>query len=296
MRALVIGASGQVGGALVKALAARAHVVTATRATAPVAGAVPLDLRDREAVERLIRDATPDWIFCPGGLTHVDRCEDHPDEAFEINVTGPLVAARAGAGLGAGFVYYSSDYVFDGEHGPYSEEDLPRPLSAYGKTKLEAERMILQEIPRALVIRTAVVYGPERQEKNFVYQLLRRSRAGETTRAPMDQLSSPTHNDDLAAASVGLVERGALGLFHVAGPEVLSRYAFTRLACQVFGVNPSRVEPVTSASLNQRAPRPLRGGLRIDKVLSIVRIPLRAAEAGLRAMRQALEHAISEIS
>lgn len=296
MRALVIGASGQVGGALVKALGARAHAVTATYATVPVAGAVPLDLRAREAVERLIRDATPDWIFCPGGLTHVDRCEDHPDEAFEINVMGPLAAARAGAALGAGFVYYSSDYVFDGERGPYREDDPPRPLSVYGKTKLEAERMILQEIPRALVIRTAVVYGPERQEKNFVYQLLRPSRAGETIRAPMDQRSSPTYNQDLAGASVELVEQGASGLFHVAGPEVLDRYAFARLASRIFGVDPSRVEPVTTASLNQRAPRPLRGGLRIDKVLSVVPTPLRAAEAGLRAMRQALEHAISEIS
>lgn len=296
MRALVIGASGQVGGALVKALAARAHAVTATYATVPVAGAVPLDLRAREAVERLIRDATPDWIFCPGGLTNVDRCEDHPDEAFEINVMGPLAAARAGATLGAGFVYYSSDYVFDGEHGPYSEEELPRPLSVYGKTKLEAEQAILGEIPRALVIRTAVVYGPERQEKNFVYQLLKRLRGGDTVRAPVDQRSSPTYNQDLAGASVELVERGASGLFHVAGPEVLDRYAFARLVSQVFGLDLSRVEPVTSASLNQRAPRPLRGGLRIDKVLSVVPTPLRAAEAGLRAMRQALEHAISEIS
>lgn len=296
MRALVIGASGQVGGALVKALAARAHAVTATYATVPVAGAVPLDLRDREAVERLIRDVAPDWIFCPGGLTNVDRCEDHPDEAFEINVMGPLAAARAGAALGAGFVYYSSDYVFDGEHGPYSEEELPRPLSVYGKTKLEAEQAILGEIPRALVIRTAVVYGPERQEKNFVYQLLKRLRGGDTVRAPVDQRSSPTYNQDLAAASVELVERGASGLFHVAGPEVLDRYAFARLVSQVFGLDLSHVEPVTSASLNQRAPRPLRGGLRIDKVLSVVPTPLRAAEAGLRAMRQALEHAISEIS
>lgn len=289
MRALVIGASGQVGGALVNALTTRGHTVTGTYATVPVEGATPLDLRDHQALERLIREAAPDWIFCPGGLTHVDWCEEHPDEAFQINTTGPLAAARAGAALGAGFVYYSSEYVFDGERGPYGEKDPPRSLSIYGKTKLQAEQALLAEVPRALVIRTAVVYGPDRQEKNFVYQLLRRCRVGATVRVPVDQLSSPTYSQDLAAASVELAEREMLGLFHVAGADILDRYAFACLACRVFGVDDSCVEPVMTAGLNQRAPRPLRGGLRIDKALSLLVTTLRPAEAGLRAMWDALE-------
>jgi len=289
MRALVIGASGQVGGALINALTARGHAVTGTYATVRVDAATQLDLRDHGALERLIREAAPEWIFCPGGLTHVDWCEEHPDEAFQINVAGPLVAARAGAGVGAGFVYYSSEYVFDGERGPYREEDPPRPLSVYGKTKLQAEQAVLAEFRRALVIRTTVVYGPERQGKNFVYQLLRRCRVGEAVRIPRDQVSSPTYNEDLAAASVELAERDVPGLFHVAGADVLDRYAFARLACQIFGVDASRMEPVTTASLKQPAARPLRGGLRIGKAQGLLTTALRPAEAGLRAMRAALE-------
>ncbi len=290
MRALVIGASGQVGGALVNALTASGHTVTRTYATVPVDGATQVDLRDHQAVESLIRTVAPDWIFCPGGLTRVDWCEDHPAAAVEINVTGSLLAARAGRALGAGFVYYSSEYVFDGEHGPYGEEDPPRPLSVYGKTKLQAEQTLLSEIPRALVIRTTVVYGPERQRKNFVYQLLQRCRSGETMQVPVDQVSSPTYNQDLAAASVVLAEQEARGLFHVAGAEVLSRYAFARLACQVFGVDVSCVEPVPTASVRQRASRPLHAGLRIDKVQGLLGpTRLRPPEVGLRAMREALE-------
>ncbi len=292
MRTLVIGASGQVGAALVNALTARSHAVTGTYATVPVDGATRLDLRDDQAIESLIRTVAPDWIFCPGGLTLVDWSEDHPDAAFRINTTGPLIAARAGSARGAGFVYYSSEYVFDGEGGPYGEEDPPQPLSVYGKTKLEAERALLSEIPRALVIRTTVVYGPERQQKNFVYQLLRRCRSGEAMQVPEDQLSSPTYNRDLAAASVALAEREALGLFHVAGAEVLSRYAFAGVACQVFDLDASRVEPVSTASLKQRAARPLRAGLRIEKVQRVLGTRLlRSAEAGLRAMREALKRA-----
>lgn len=289
MRALVIGASGQVGGALVRALAGRGHAVTGTYATVPVDSATPLDLRDRQGVERLIREAAPDWVFCPGGLAHVDWCEDHPDEALQINVVGPVVAAHAGAAVGAGFVYYSSEYVFDGAGGPYGEEDPPRPLSVYGRTKLQGEQALLEAMPRALVIRTAGVYGPERQGKNFVFQLLRRCRAREPARVPVDQLSSPTYNRDLAAASVELAERQARGLFHVAGAEVLGRYAFARLACEVFDVDPWCLEPVMTAALGQRASRPLGGGLRIDKALSLLDTTLRPAQAGLRAMRDALE-------
>jgi len=140
MRALVIGASGQVGGALVNALAARGHTVTATYATVPVAGATKLDLRDHQAVERLIRDVTPDWVFCPGGLTRVDWCEDHPEAAAQINAAGPLAAARAGAALGAGFVYYSSEYVFDGERGPYGEEDPHAPSASTGGPSFRRSR------------------------------------------------------------------------------------------------------------------------------------------------------------
>jgi dTDP-4-dehydrorhamnose reductase len=288
MRALVIGAGGQVGGALVRELATRGHAVVATCWRVPVEGATRLDLTDTAAVERVLSDAAPDWIFCPAGMTAVDSCEDHPEEARRANVTGPLAAARAGALLGAGFTYFSTEYVFGGEAGPYGEDDPPRPLSVYGQTKLEGERAVLAEIPRALVVRTTVVYGPERQEKNFVYQLLRCLRAGETMRVPADQISSPTYNADLAHSCVELVDRGAVGLFHLAGGEVMDRYTFALTACRVFDLDPSGVVPVTTASLNQRAPRPLKGGLRIERVLALLRTELRSPEAGLRAMREAL--------
>ena len=294
MRALVIGAGGQVGGALARELGELGHQVVATCWRDPVEGAARLDVTDTAAVERFTRDAVPDWIFCPAGLTAVDYCEDHVDEAHRANVDGPLAAAMAGARLGAGFTYFSSEYVFDGEAGPYSEADPPRPLSVYGRTKLEGEGAVLGETPRSQVVRTTVVYGPERQEKNFVYQLLRTLRAGETMRVPNDQVSSPTYNVDLARSCVELVERGATGLFHLAGSEVMDRYAFALIACRVFGLDPSRVIAVTTASFNQRARRPLKGGLLIDRARALLSTELRPPEAGLRAMREALAVAPAE--
>ena len=285
MRALVIGASGQVGGALCGELARRGHSVTGTHARVAAPGTVPLDLADAAAVERLIDGLAPDWVFCAGALTHVDYCEGHPEEAERLNRDGPRAAARAAARVGAGFVFYSSEYVFDGTAGPYAEDDRPNPLSVYGRTKCEAELAVRDALARCLVVRTTVVYGPERQEKNFVYQVIRCCRAGERMLVPADQVSSPTYSGDLAAASVELAVLGATGTFHIAGRSVLDRYRFAGLAAQVFDLDGTRLEPVSTASLGQRAPRPLRGGLNVDRARRTLTTPLRSAREGLETMR-----------
>jgi dTDP-4-dehydrorhamnose reductase len=288
MRALVIGASGQVGRALLDALGARDHTVLGTHHRTPAAGTRPLDLADTAAVARLVADIRPDWIFCAGALTHVDYCEDHPAEASLINRDGPGAVAAAAGRLGAGVVFFSTDYVFDGHAGPYAEEDPPGPLSVYGRTKLEGEHAVMAAAPRAVIVRTAGVYGPDPQEKNFVSQLIRRCRAGERMRVPADQVSTPTYTLDLAGASVELAEREVVGVVHVAGPTVLDRHAFAREAAAVFDLDPSLISPVATASLGPRAPRPLRGGLRVDRARRILATRLRSAREGLEAMRKAI--------
>ena len=288
MRALVVGASGQVGGALLEALRARGHEATGTYAGHAVEGAWPLDIRDGNAVEHAVAFVKPDWIFCPAGLSHVDYCESHVEEAMAINRDGPLHLARMGQRLRALFVYYSTDYVFDGAAGPYAEGDTPRPLNVYGRSKLEAERAILDAIPRALVLRTSVVYGRERQEKNFVYQLIRACREGKPFRPVTDQRASPTYNPDLAAASVELCEREAAGLYHVAGADTIDRWAFAELIVEAFALDGRYPSPGKTADLNQPAARPLAGGLRVDKAQAAVRTRLRGAALGLRARRAAI--------
>ena len=288
MRALVIGASGQIGAAVVTQLTARGHAVVGTHGRVPQPGTRPLDLRDATATADLVEASAADWVFCPGGLTHVDYCEDHRDEAFRVNRDGAAVAARAAAKRGAGFVYYSTEYIFDGLRGPYTEDDPARPMSVYGESKLAGERTAVAENARTLVVRTTVVYGPEPQGKNFVYQLVRRLRSGERMRVPTDQVSSPSYNVDVAAASVELAERGLTGVFNIAGRHLLDRHAFARLACDVFALDGALLEPVATAELNQRAARPLRAGLRIDRIQSTLSYEPRSPDGGLRAMRRAI--------
>jgi dTDP-4-dehydrorhamnose reductase len=288
MRALIIGASGQVGAALLGMLRERGNEVQGTHAGHPIPGLAHLDITDHAAVGRAVTDARPDWVFCPAGLSHVDYCEEHPDEALAINRDGPRAVARAAQGAGAGFVFYSSDYVFDGVGGPFGESDAPRPLSVYGRSKWEGEQAVASACERAIVIRTSVVYGPERQEKNFVYQLIRACRERRPFRPAVDQRASPSYNPDVAAASVELVARGLLGLWHVAGAEVLDRYAFALLICGAFGLDVSRLMPVPTATLAQKARRPLDGGLRIEKARAALTTRLRAPAEGLAEMRRLL--------
>jgi dTDP-4-dehydrorhamnose reductase len=291
VRALVIGASGQVGGALVRALRARGHEAVGTWAHEEAPGLVRLDVTDVAATERLITDTRPDWVLCPAALSHVDYCEDHPAEAFAANVHGPAGAAATAARAGAGFVYYSSDYVFDGADGPYAEDAPPRPLGVYGRSKWEGEQAVRAALARHLIVRTSVVYGPERQEKNSAYQLIRACRSGKGYRPAVDQRVSPSYNPDVAEATVECCERDLSGTWHLAGADVLDRMAYARLVCRVFDLDAGCLTPATTAELGQKAARPLNGGLRVARAQAELRTPLRGAEAGLRAMRTALEAA-----
>jgi dTDP-4-dehydrorhamnose reductase len=289
MRALVIGASGQVGASLLTSLRARGHEARGTYGHNAAPGLDPLDLTDPAAVGRAVAASRPDWVFCPAGLSHVDYCEDHVVEAMATNRDGPAAAARAAEAAGAAFVFYSSDYVFDGVAGPFGEDDAPRPRSVYGRSKHEGEQAVMTACRRAVVIRTSVVYGPERQEKNFVYQLIRACREGRGFRLAADQRASPSYNPDLAVASVELCEREFTGLWHIAGPEVLDRHAFALMASKEFGLDASRLTATTTAALAQKAPRPLDGGLKVAKAQAHLKTALRSPAEGLHAMREVLE-------
>jgi dTDP-4-dehydrorhamnose reductase len=281
VRALVLGASGQIGGHLLTQLLERGHAAAGTRRSHAASPLPALDIADERALRAAVLDVKPDAIFLPAGWTWVDGCEKDPARSRLENFERPLAVARLAAAAGATFVWYSTDYVFDGVHGPYRETDATGPLNVYGKDKLEGELALAREGLPHLVIRTTTVYGPEVQGKNFVFQVIAKAKAGERMKVPQDQLATPAFGPDVARATLELLEQGARGIFHAAGPDLLDRASFGKLACTVLGLDPATVEPVSTDSLQQPARRPLRGGLVCEKLP----VPMRGARAGLEALR-----------
>jgi dTDP-4-dehydrorhamnose reductase len=265
-KVLVIGASGLTGRALMRILRGTQIEAAGTYARSPAAGLEALDITDAARVRACVERHRPATVFLAAALTHVDYCEDHPDEAFASNVEGPRAVAEAARALGAQVVFYSTEYVFDGKAGPYDEQDPPSPLSVYGQSKLAAERAICDLVENALILRTTVLFGWDSNSQNFAMQVYRKVRSGERMTIPMDQFGNPTLAEYLAEVSLTLAQRGARGVVNVVGTDLVARSDFALALVKLFEGSPDLIVPVPTESLKQKAPRPLRGGLKTAKL------------------------------
>lgn len=280
-RALVIGASGQIGRNTARCLGARGWDVVGTANSRTEGGLRHLDLLDRAGLKKVVKEVAPQVCVLAAAMTHVDGCERAPEQARAANVVAPTLIAEACREVGATLVYLSTEYVFDGLAGPYGEGDRPRPISVYGATKLEGEQRVLAACADNLSIRTTVVYGWHPGDKNFLMQVVEHLSAGERMRVPADQYSSPTYAPDLGVAIAALAGHTG-GVLNVVGPEIIGRYELARQAARVFGLDEGLLDPVTTAELKQAAPRPLRAGLTTGRLRSLG-VELRGVGAGLAA-------------
>jgi dTDP-4-dehydrorhamnose reductase len=283
MKSLVIGASGCVGGILYQDFR-KLGETQGTYCEHPAEELVQLDITNGASVGRTLDQFEPDLILQPAAQPNVDWCEDHPVESYRINVEGTSNVVTAARVSGAKYVFFSSDYVFDGKAGPYREDDIPHPIQVYGQHKLDAERVIQEQLTNYLILRVHGVFGWERQGKNFVARLVQLLSQGKTMTVPSDQIGSPTYAPNLSEALRELVQKDCRGIYHLVGSTVIDRYSFARLAADAFGLDAKLLIPKTTEELNQKAPRPLRGGLRIDKAQCALSSRLWSAEESLRHM------------
>lgn len=284
---LITGASGLLGSALMGKFGFSRSVV-GTFGSRPRPGLVPLDVTDPAAVERLVEEARPAIIVHAAAQANVDGCEINRNEAYRANVIGTENVARAAARIGALMVFFSSDYVFDGEAGPYSEGDPPGPVNYYGWTKLQGERAVIESEADSILVRTSSVFGPDPEGRNFLVRLVNALGRGEPFKVPGDQYSTPTLADNLAEAVVELVRSRHTGIYHVAGTDWLSRHTLALMAARLFGMDQELIVPVSSDELGQPATRPLRAGLKVDKVILGAGVKLMGAEDSLLAFRASL--------
>jgi dTDP-4-dehydrorhamnose reductase len=265
----VTGAAGQLGRALVSRLGPQ---------VAWAGGRDEMDVGDAASVARVLDRVRPDVVVNAAAYNNVDGAESDPAAAMAVNAVGAGHLARECRARGALLVHVSTDYVFDGTKGaPYGEEDCPRPLGAYGVSKLAGCQLVAAAAGDHLIVRTSGVFGAGGSRVkggSFVERIVARARAGQKLRVVADQVFSPTYAPDLAAALVTLVEGGGRGLLHVTNSGSCSWHELAVAALEIAGVN-ARVEPIRAEDLGAPARRPAYSVLSNERARALGLPPLR---------------------
>jgi dTDP-4-dehydrorhamnose reductase len=286
MSVLIVGASGFVGGELMRTFGDEA---VGTYCRTPADGLVPLDITDAAAVRDLVGRLRPSVIIHPAAQPNVDRCESEVEESHRVNVVGTRHVAEAARDVGARFVYFSTDYLFDGTAGPYAPDAPPAPLQIYGRHKLEAEEVVRRTLPNHLIVRVCGVYGYHPGGKNFIMGLIAKGGRQEEMKVPADQWGTPVLAENLAAAVKELARSSHTGVAHPVGPDFLCRIDFARTAAEILGFKPDFLRPLTTPELGQPAARPLRGGVDNRSTQALLQTRLLGVQEGLREVRRQME-------
>ncbi len=230
-----------------------------------------------------IQRFNPDVIIHCAAFTNVDKCETDKMKAYDVNVTGTENVARASQEVGAQLIYISTDFVFDGKKGMYTEEDQPNPLNYYGFTKLEGERKAREICSDYLIVRTSVLYGWH-QTLNFVTWVYYQLKDRNPIKVVTDQYTCPTCADNLADVLLEMAEKKVQGLYHVTGAERINRHDFAVKIAHKFSLDETLIIPILSEELNQKAERPKDSSLSTEKVKSVITTRLMTVDEGLCRM------------
>ncbi len=291
-RVLITGANGLLGQELVGLMSRfpEYDVLATGRSALPrfqgaSCGYTRLDVTDAEAVRRLFQDFTPTVVINCAAMTQVDGCEVAREACWKVNAEAVEHLARQCRAVGARLVQLSTDFVFDGQGGPYREDDRPCPVNFYGRAKLAAENATREAgLEKWAVARTVLVYGAGEglRRANIVLWILDQLTRGEPIHVVTDQWRTPTYAPDLAAGIERIVRYGKTGLFHLSGRELLSIYDFAQAVARLFDLDASLVHPTDGTHFKQEAARPPRTGFIILKAETELGYKPRSIEASLR--------------
>jgi dTDP-4-dehydrorhamnose reductase len=282
MKVLVTGASGLLGNALLREASQRSIIAVAAYNTHPLKSGLQMDITEEAQVHATIRRVAPDYVIHTAAFTDVDACETEPRCAWDVNALGTKNVAEACEKHDARLIYISTDYVFDGEEGPYSEEAATHPINVYGESKLAGERFTLDSSVNA-VARVCVLYGPDKP--NFVTWVINSLRSHTPINVVTDQYNTPTYVGDCARALLRMCELGITGVYHVSGREQLNRYAFACAIADVFALNKKLINETTTDTLQQRARRPMNSSLRVGRAERSLGMRFANVHEGLTLLR-----------
>lgn len=285
MKVVIIGSTGQLAQDLLRVFGPEASGLSHA----------DVDITDGVGLARAVEVLKPAWVLNTAAFNRVDDCEINPRLAFEVNALGAHNVARSAAALGAGVVFFSTDYVFNGRergpHQPYDEDDCPGPLSVYGASKLAGEQLVMQSNRRHLVVRTTGLYGTRTSRKGWTFPelILEKARSDGLVRVVTDQVLSPTFTEDLAAKVKELIDREATGSFHLTNAGECSWFEFARQVFELARVQ-VKMEPISTAQSERRALRPAYSALHSARLPQLGIAPLRPWQEALQDYLEKVGH------
>jgi dTDP-4-dehydrorhamnose reductase len=269
MKILITGAFGQLGNSLKNFLSINDEVFR-TGLNIPTGGkGLQLNIVDKIMLKDIISSISPDVIINLAALTNVDFCESNPEIAKEVNTNGVQNLVDVFSGK---IIHLSTDYVFDGLKGPYKEEDQINPISVYGKTKYDAEKIVLNK-NNNLVLRANVLYNMFGNNKaSFLNWVVNNLKNKNSIQVVNDQFNNPTWTESIAEILVNCINKDMSGLYHWGDQDYLSRYDFAIKIAESYNLKSDLIKQISTSQLKQMAPRPLNGGLDQSKLKKYLNI------------------------
>jgi dTDP-4-dehydrorhamnose reductase len=251
------------------------------------------DITHREETKTLFAKYEPDVVINTAAMTNVDACEMKKEECRKLNVDAVEYMVEECKKYNTHFIQISTDFVFDGEAGPYKEQDNPNPQSFYAQSKYDAEQLVMQSGLRWTIIRTIIIYAviDDISRSNLVLWTKNSLEKKQSINVINDQFRAPTLAEDLADACIAAAFKGQAGIYHVSGAETKSILDWAYIVADYFHLDKSYITPVTTAELNQPAKRPLRTGFIIDKARKELNYHPHSFIEGLGIIKKQLEEA-----
>jgi dTDP-4-dehydrorhamnose reductase len=278
MKILLTGSNGMLGSSLAEKLSQSAHQIWATgKGECRLPSHLfhtnfhyqSLDITQKEEVEDVIKSIKPDTIIHSAALTQVDDCEQNKSLCYSINVDGTRHLLASAEDINSRFCLISTDFVFSGEDGPYAENDATGAVNYYGQTKELAEQLVMASRLNWSIARTILLYGKAEPSKrsNFIYWVKQNLEAGKQIKVVNDQIRTPTYIPDLVNGISLIINKGARGIFHLSGKDILTPYQMAVLIAKHLNLNETLLEPVDASTFTQLGIRPLKTGFMIDRAV-----------------------------
>ena len=231
---------------------------------------VSLDVTDQAEVSRIILYQAPHVVINTAAMTNVDLCEDKRSECDSLNINAVKHLADSCKKIDAHLIHISTDFIFDGENGPYSEDDEPNPLSYYGLSKLKSEQLIQAHSVNWTIIRTIIVFGvgENLSKGNIVLWAKDALAKGDPLNIIDDQFRAPTFAEDLADICILAAKKKALGIFNASGKDIMSIYELVERVAKHYGMSTDNLNKISTSTLNQKAVRPPKTGFILDKSIN----------------------------